>query len=60
MSAKLKPCPFCGGKAQIHKCYHYGLGYEYWVECTVCEIRTPGGIDNKESYEVKLWNRRKD
>ena len=55
---ELKPCPFCGGKAEIRKYHHYGLGDEYWVVCTSCGVHTPGGIDNKEHIEVKIWNRR--
>lgn len=57
---ELKPCPFCGGKAETREYYHYGLGYEHWVKCTICEVRTPGGIDNTEHSEIKIWNRRVD
>ena len=45
MNDKLKPCPFCGGKAQ--RWYKWGRayrGYAYWVwvECNICKCRTSG------------------
>ena len=59
MSAKveLKPCPFCGGKAN---CYDFAWMVEsnkdWTVECTNCgAIIPPYGI-KEESIEA--WNRR--
>lgn len=50
--AKLKPCPFCGGKAGIYPDY---LGF-YTVQCNKCGIRT---LRKREESEVMNdWNRR--
>lgn len=49
---KLKPCPFCGGKAKVQRYPH-----NYSVYCTKCGARTilfkP---TEKEAFEA--WNRR--
>lgn len=59
---ELKPCPFCGGEAEITE---YHLSYE--VECSACEatLATSFSIyaddDEKSSVRnelVKAWNRR--
>ncbi len=65
MNEELKPCPFCGGKAQKNS---YPLDYPNWntgarVYCLSCgaEIEVLGNINTvKEDQEkvVKLWNRR--
>lgn len=38
----LKPCPFCGGKAEyiINGVYHYGgsQGWEFGIACTGCRV----------------------
>lgn len=51
MSNELKPCPFCGGKAEL-RCF---MNF-YWVKCIKCEVST----DAKPSLEktIKAWNRR--
>jgi Lar family restriction alleviation protein len=47
---ELKPCPFCGGDAEI-------CGDEYfWVTCTSCGVETNGSHDEEEA--VERWNRR--
>ncbi len=60
MRTDLKPCPFCGGKADVAK---EAIPYQptlYWVECgnDNCEV-------NPSTYPVKsldsavvAWNRR--
>lgn len=48
---KLKPCPFCGGKAV------FGTISRTWIECTECGVETLYDI-NLEKL-VKLWNTRK-
>lgn len=57
MSAnKLKPCPFCGGKAHIMK-----MGYPHWIYCEKCGAKVHGGVvGEKEGEEasIKAWNRR--
>lgn len=50
---ELKPCPFCGGEAEIYTANNgkYGL-----VFCKKCEVETPAfkGINNA----ISAWNRR--
>ena len=52
--AELKPCPFCGGKAKLHKAIHG----KYWVECT-----TLGELDFYIKYydtpeeAIEAWNK---
>ena len=52
---KLKPCPFCGGKAVLDEyngrectCYH--------IECPQCHIGTQ--VMYSETMVVDKWNRR--
>ena len=48
MSEKLKPCPFCGGEAEI--IVEGESGYENsWIQCIGC---------NSTSETVKAWNKR--
>ena len=60
---KLKPCPFCGGKAKVFSFMNGGI----CIKCMNCycqtEIRTDGCIadaQRKSAYEmcVKDWNKR--
>ena len=64
MTEKLKPCPFCGGKAVIvtdnHECTS-----EIYVQCNECFCRTDtyANIGNRADeecikYAVEDWNRR--
>lgn len=47
---KLKPCPFCGGEAEV-------LAYiNYYVYCSNCGVSTKGY--GKEIKAVKTWNAR--
>ena len=52
---KLKPCPFCGGKAKLEK-----MGYPHHVYCTECHARVIGkGFDaDGEQDAIKRWNTR--
>lgn len=61
---KLKPCPFCGGKAIIKR--FANPKHWYCVECEDCHCRTDGFVhnrreasdaENKEANAV-VWNRR--
>ena len=46
----MKPCPFCGGEAEI-------IGDDYfWIQCKFCRAETMGSEDLAEAIEV--WNRR--
>lgn len=49
---KLKPCPFCGGKAGVYQDYH---GF-YTVQCDKCGIGTLHKYDEIEV--INDWNRR--
>ena len=53
MNYKLKPCPFCGGKAKLSEDKDYQI---YSVNCTECDAGT-------NSYGIKrdatdAWNKR--
>lgn len=57
LDKELKPCPFCGGKAQIF--YVKYRGSECWfVKCDLCDSKI-------KEYETPVkaldfWNKRKD
>ena len=63
---KLKPCPFCGGKASVFKAYrvvygiNLGLGTAYTVACETerCVLEGGGGLFDSEYSAIKAWNRR--
>lgn len=53
---KLKPCPFCGGKA-VKTAFSWGnICDEYTVKCTECGVGTKV---LKSDEAVKAWNTRK-
>ena len=65
MTDKLKPCPFCGGKAEIHNCMEFendtlALIYsgKSGVHCSECHCATIPYGSKDEAIEV--WNRRAD
>lgn len=59
---KLKPCPFCGGEAEVKK-KEFGdnTGYAF-ITCKSCEASTKRftkSLDYSAVYEaIKSWNRR--
>lgn len=58
MENKLKPCPFCGGEAELKK-----AGGNVWVECKKCLCGTAfasGASPTSTLVEVVTsdWNRR--
>lgn len=59
MKNELKPCPFCGGEAFVHKFAIDGTG-ELFISamCRVCYAQT--GHKTKESYAIESWNMRYD
>lgn len=52
----LKPCPFCGGEAELRG--HYAP--EYWVGCVKigCKATTEGFGDKQRA--IAAWNQRAD
>ena len=52
---KLKPCPFCGGEADV---WGVVIDDEYYYEayCTACDCMTPKFRTEKSA--IKFWNRR--
>ena len=60
MSEKLKPCPFCGGEAEL--CYGPGLGtascrgYALYASCNDCGAKSPGlWQEKKPEPNDLLW-----
>ena len=53
---KLKPCPFCGGAAEIRSWAIEGLGKCYTVECRGCRATT--ALHVVRTMAVGDWNRR--
>lgn len=66
---KLKPCPFCGRKAEI-KFLHYsydadGEHFKYYVCCSAsnirkCAVRPCTALYKDKKKAIKTWNRRTD
>ena len=55
---KLKPCPFCGGKAKIEK-HESGMFFKstYWfVICGMCRGRT--FLQDTQEEAIEAWNKR--
>lgn len=52
---KLKPCPFCGGDAEMQQGKYQGLSI-FYVSCRGCGAQT----DHKyaEEFAAELWNER--
>jgi len=59
---ELKPCPFCGGKAELYESEAYNLKTEtkekdirWFVMCEQCTALTCGALKKKA---IEAWNRR--
>ena len=53
----IKPCPFCGGDAEIKRVSEpLSRAAFYAVLCTVCGIST--AHSSSEAHAVEAWNRR--
>ena len=53
---ELKPCPFCGGKAEVVPYSVYGKVKSYFVQCLKCGCQSRD-YTSKQNAE-KSWNRR--
>lgn len=56
---KLKPCPFCGGKAKL-KSYELkepAASTLYWVACSKCFAKTTSKLFS-EVEAINKWNMR--
>lgn len=57
--SELKPCPFCGGQAEIRKTtIPKTIATGAFVQCEKCGARTRCVIDLGEEYVIRIWNRR--
>lgn len=54
---KLKPCPFCGGKAEMLINKYNDLRKEYLVACTKCDGMVERWRETEEEA-TEQWNRR--
>lgn len=55
--AKLKPCPFCGGKAELIKTSYVVMGMPiYSVKCPMCSYYI--GLDASADAAIEAWNTR--
>lgn len=61
MMAELKPCPFCGGEADMKITPHTPKGYDYTPQCVdpSCCGRITKKWTDRETAEY-AWNRRAD
>lgn len=52
---KLKPCPFCGGDAEMQQGKYQGLR-TFYVSCLGCGARSD--LEYAEEFAADLWNER--
>ena len=53
---ELKPCPFCGGEAEIRRWHVFGRKCHVTVQCKKCKANS-GDWHNKKRA-IDGWNRR--
>jgi Lar family restriction alleviation protein len=51
---ELKPCPFCGGRAEFYKTLVEG-STAGWVQCTNCGVNF---LTKERDEAIAAWNRR--
>jgi Lar family restriction alleviation protein len=57
MKEKLKPCPFCGGKAVIGNAIRFdGKAILFQPSCIKCKANMPTFIERTDS--IAAWNKR--
>lgn len=55
--SQAKPCPFCGGSAELKSTGNRGsFWYVSWYQCIPCEAR--GSWSHDAARALDLWNRR--
>lgn len=52
---ELKPCPFCGGGANVSKIYYI---HEYKIICNGCGASFYPFCATSEKSAIEAWNRR--
>lgn len=57
MTYKLKPCPFCGSKADVFKHEFHWLPTSFGIICSGCMAQTFQFYDKQEDA-IKVWNKR--
>ena len=68
---ELKPCPFCGGKANVNMKIISKNDFSIYVSCSKCRARTDGycptvtkeecaleSIEKCKALAIEKWNRR--
>ena len=53
----LKPCPFCGGEADVIEHLFHGLDSLYGLQCKKCKAKTYLFYESEEKA-IEAWNRR--
>lgn len=56
-SPELKPCPFCGGEAHIHRAYGNAAHWYFTPHCPVCRFEFAHEYKTMQEA-VAAWNRR--
>lgn len=58
MAEKLKPCPFCGGEAEIKR-YTFCRTDSFYVGCSRCNVTQTANVYFSEKESIEAWNTRK-
>lgn len=53
---ELKPCPFCGGRAEFVKLDR--SFYRFAIQCQKCDAVTGGSVFPNDSFNASVWNKR--
>jgi Lar family restriction alleviation protein len=53
---ELKPCPFCGGDAEMDTIERYDGANIFFVKCTTCQMTMP--LKSAYSEAIAAWNSR--